>query len=106
MVFHDLSFPRRRESRFVFSPICLDTRFRGYDDPTAFVLYIISAQVFSKEVTKDPEPNIYNLPALRVLRGKCISFMFGCGAPNFCRSEAKAHGLGSTAARSPRRTYS
>jgi len=28
---HDLSFPRRRESRFVRRRISLDTRFRGYD---------------------------------------------------------------------------
>jgi len=65
----DLSFPRRRESRFIFLRISLDTRFRGYDG----LRRSSRSNVFSKESTKDPKVSeIYfsELRALRVLRGE------------------------------------
>ena len=46
----DLSFPLRRESRFVLGRIGLDTRFRGYDDLDALcALEIMPGGLFEGE---------------------------------------------------------
>ena len=77
----DLSFPRRRESRFVQRQISLDTRFRGYDEPPGYLfnwLEIIPVQVFSKEITKDTKvsddyvPNFVTFVSFVVKRPFCF----------------------------------